>query len=376
MKKTIKTYPVHKHQYKYLYSKMLDKDLIRTAFFKMRKGKTKRKGIIKISNNLDYYVDFMYDMLLNSIPDAEHSERGFDPPQHNPMIIIEHGKERKIYIPSTIEQWVHHIIMQVLAPILLKMFHPDSYGSIPNKGLHRGAKKVLKYRHNNKYMFKFDVRHFFGSVRLDILEKKLREFIADDWFIHIIMLCYKWHSKGLPLGFYISQWLSNLYLNDLDYLIEHGGFQHVRYVDDIVIFGNNKRKIRRCFGKVKKLLGRDRLVTKGNHHLYLSAKESLSFLGFIFTTTQVRLRKKIAKNISTVAKRIGKAIDNKRPVWIKDARGLLSYMGWIKHSDGYSFYLLNVKPFVIIRKLKRIIGRRDKDDKMDFGNIGSFAYAA
>lgn len=316
-----------KHQYKYLYKKMLDKDLIKRAFYKMRKGKRKRKGVMEISNNLDYYTDVVYDMLLNSTPVAEHPERGFNPPQHKPMNIVEHGKERKIYIPSLIEQWVHHIIMQVLAPILLKMFHPNSYGSIPKKGLHKGKKMVVRYRHNYKYAFKFDVRHFFGSVRYDVLERKLRQFIADDWFIGLILVCYKWHTKGLPLGFYLSQWLSNLFLNDLDYLIKSEQLHHVRYVDDVVIFGNNKRKIRKTFEKIRELLGKDKLVVKGNYHLYLSAKEPLNFLGFIFTNDQIRLRKNIADNILSVTRRIRKALRYNYPIWVKDARSLLSYMG-------------------------------------------------
>lgn len=359
------------HEYKYLYSKMLDKELIKKAFFKMRKGKTKRGEIVKISNNLDHYVDYMYDMLLNTIPNAEHPERGFMPPKHKPVYIFEHGKERVIYIPSIIEQWVHHIIMQVLSPILLKKFHPNSYGSIPNKGLHKGKKMVVRYRYNYRYVYKLDIRHFFASIRLPILIKKLREFIKDEWFIHLIEVCFTWHQKGLPLGFYLSQWLSNLMLNDLDWLIVEHGIHYVRYVDDIVMFGNNKRKLRKCFVDIKKCLGENRLTAKNNDKLYRS-KEPLSFLGFIFTKSQIRLRKNIARNIVKISKRINKATENKQPIWTKDARSLLSLMGWVRHSDSYIFYFYNIKPYVSIKKLKRIISkteRRDRDDSLDCRGI-------
>lgn len=175
----------------------------------------------------------------------------------------------------------------------------------------------------------------------------------------------------MPLGFYLSQWLSNVYLDDLDWFIESCNLKHVRYVDDIVLFGNNKRKIRKCFEGIKQLLGKDRLVVKNNYNLYRSY-EPLSFLGFIFTKTQLRLRKNIARNILKVAKHINKAKENHRSIWVKDARTLLSYMGWIKHSDSYIFYLLNVKPLVIIKKLKRIVShieRRIQNDKVDNGSI-------
>jgi retron-type reverse transcriptase len=368
-KKTMKkNYPRFKKQYKYLYKKILDKDLIRRAFFKMRKGKSKRKPIKRIYENLDEYVTRMYDMLENSTPIAEHPERAFEPMKHNPITIFEHGKERVLYIPSVIEQWVHHIIMQVLAPILTNMFHPDSYGSIPNKGLHKGKKRVLKLRHDNKYMLKLDIRHFFANIRVDILVRKLEVFIKDDWFIALIQKCFKWHPKGLPLGFYLSQWMSNMYLNDLDYLIRDNDINHVRYIDDVVMFGNNKRKLRKCFIKIKQLLGKDRLKVKNNFHLYLSSKEPLSFLGFVFYLNRIRLRKSIARHIRAVAKRLKK----NHPIWLKDARRMLSYMGWIKYSDGYTFYLEHIKPSVSIRKLKRLISkmeRRKQHDKVDFRNF-------
>ena len=356
------------HEYKYLYSKILDKELIKNAFIKMRKGKTKRGEIVKISSNLDYYVDYMYNMLLNTIPGAEHPERGFVPPKHDPVYIFEHGKKRTIYIPSVIEQWVHHIIMQILAPILLKKFHPNSFGSVPNKGLHRGAKMVVRYRYKYKYTFKFDVRHFFASIRLPIIIGKLREFIKDEWFIHLIEVCFTWHQKGLPLGFYLSQWLSNLMLDDLDWMIDGYGIKHIRYVDDIALFGNNKRKLRKCFVEIKKLLGKSRLVVKDNYHLYRT-KEPLSFLGFVFTNKQIRLRKNIARNILKITKRIHKATH----VWIKDARGLLSLMGWIKYSDSYLFYFNNVKPHISIKKLKKIVSkyeRRTLNDGLDRRILG------
>ena len=205
---------------------------------------------------------------------------------------------------------------------------------------------------------------FFASIKLSILIKKLREFIKDEWFIHLIEVSFTWHQKGLPLGFYLSQWLSNLMLDDLDWLIGKYKIKHVRYVDDVVMFGNNKRKLRRCFEEIKKLLGKSRLVVKENYHLYRT-KESLSFLGFVFTEQQIRLRKNIARTILKATRRIRKSVH----IWIKDARSLLSLMGWIKHSDSYLFYFNNIKPYISIKKLKRIVSkieRRNRNDKLDY----------
>lgn len=57
--------PKHGHkEYKYLYQQMLKDDVIRKAYKKLRKGKTKRKEIQYIDAHLDNEVQKMYDMIL------------------------------------------------------------------------------------------------------------------------------------------------------------------------------------------------------------------------------------------------------------------------------------------------------------------------
>ena len=62
-------------EYKYLYQKMLDENIIRKAYKKLRKGKTKRKEIIAIDANLDIEVAEMRKMIENTKPpdvEVEH----------------------------------------------------------------------------------------------------------------------------------------------------------------------------------------------------------------------------------------------------------------------------------------------------------------
>ena len=50
--------------------------------------------------------------------------------------------------------------------------------------------------------------------------------------------------KGIPLGFYISQWLANYILEPLDkFITEKLGLKDfVRYMDDMIFFDNAKKK--------------------------------------------------------------------------------------------------------------------------------------
>lgn len=96
--------PKHGHkEYKYLYQQMLKDDVIRKAYKKLRKGKTKRKEIQYIDAHLDNEVQKMYDMILNTKPegvDVPHPELAYKPKKRTPKIIFEHGKRRKIYMPE------------------------------------------------------------------------------------------------------------------------------------------------------------------------------------------------------------------------------------------------------------------------------------
>ena len=55
-------------EYKYLYQQMLKEEIIRKAYKKLRKGKTKRKEIQYIDAHLDEEVQKMHDMILNTKP--------------------------------------------------------------------------------------------------------------------------------------------------------------------------------------------------------------------------------------------------------------------------------------------------------------------
>ena len=83
---------------------------------------------------------------------------------------------------------------------------------------------------------------------------QLKEKYKDRYFINLLDNLFKVGSdennKGLPIGFYSSQILSNFYLNKLDFYIkqELKVKVYVRYVDDMVILHNNKREL----NKIKK----------------------------------------------------------------------------------------------------------------------------
>ena len=377
-------------QYKYLYQKMLDIDVIKLAYKKLRKGKTKRIEIIHIDAHLDEEAEAMRQMILNTKPpgvEVEHPELAYRPHKRTPKIIYEHGKARRIFMPEIHEQWLHHIIVLVLEPIIIATAYPYSCGSFPGRGAHKAKRQLehwIRAGKDIKYFAKIDIRHFYDSIRPDILRRELSIRIKDDWFIYVIMLCLKGFKKGIPLGFYISQWLANYLLEPLDYFItETLGFKIMeRYMDDIVFTGSNKKKLHAAITEIMKFLGRRfRLKLKRTFtvaKLVYHTKDGrtigrkINYMGFLFDRNNTTIRKNIMINATRLAARIHRRQQEGKRIYHKHVSAMVSYMGWFRCTDTYGCYLDRIKPYVNVGKLRRTISKLDRrkiNESMERGTL-------
>lgn len=364
-------------KYKYLYQRMLDENIIRKAYKKLRKGKAKRKGIIAIDANLDIEVAAMQKMIENTKPPdvpVENPELAYKPCKRTPKIIFEHGKKRKIFMPEIHEQWLHHIIVLILEPIITATSYRHSCGSFPKLGVHYGKKYIMKILRSGKGIRNFgkiDIRHFYDNIRINILMKELAIRIKDNWFLYIIRLCLKGFKKGIPLGFYISQWLANYILEPLDKFITEklGLDKFVRYMDDMIFYDNAKKNLQRAIAEIRIFIGhRYRLKLKDNYQVcrffYESKKREigrpLDFMGFQFYRNKVILRKNIMIAATRMAKRLAKAKAVGRGYYAKHVKSMLSYVGWFDCTNTYDCYTKYVKPLVNIGKLKKIVSKLDR----------------
>ena len=98
-----------------------------------------------------------------------------------------------------------------------------------------------------------DIRAYFDTVRHDILLKKVAERIQDNQILHLIKLILKASGKrGLRQGGVLSPVLSNVFLNEVDKMLEKAkevtrtnGFdnlEYVRWADDLIVLVDEFRK--------------------------------------------------------------------------------------------------------------------------------------
>ena len=73
--------------------------MIKKAFKRMKKGKSKRKDFQMAEENLNAWVKKIQEIILNTKPDGWQTDpqKRFKPVKHNPVIIKEFGKTRDVY---------------------------------------------------------------------------------------------------------------------------------------------------------------------------------------------------------------------------------------------------------------------------------------
>ena len=312
-----------------------------------------------------------------TIKDIPNWIENYENDKHTPKIINDgiKQKKRKIIVPTFKELVVQHCVVNALMPMFMQGMYEHTYASIPNRGSHKAKRYIEKWIRNDKknckYVLKMDIRHFFDSIPHDILKDMLTESIHDKAMLDLLCKIIDATDVGLPLGFYTSQWLSNWYLKGLDHYIKENlnAKHYVRYMDDMVIFGSNKKELHRIRVEVQKYLEDNLgLELKDNWQVYRFIYKSkgkekgrdLDFMGFRFRRGYTLIRKSIMLKMIRKARRIG----NKDRPTIYDIRQMLAYKGWLKATDTYRLYNKYIQPYVSFKKMSKTLSNVDKNKSL------------
>lgn len=360
---------------------MLEHSNVEKKFHKAAKGKSERPDVAVIlkPENIQWHVETVIEQLSNTAPegvDVPNPEKAWKPSRHGKIVINEgtNKKQRQIEKPRyNYEQVIHHIVVSACYDIFMQGMYEFSCGSVPQRGAHYGKKYIEKWimtdGRNCKYILKMDIRHFFESVDHDVLKAWLKKKIRDKRMLHILNLIIDGSEQGLPLGFYTSQWLANFMLQPLDHYIKEQlhAVHYIRYMDDMVVFGKNKKELHRMQQDIDRFLHeRLNLQMKGNWQVYRfdyverkTGKRKgrpLDFMGFEFWKDKTILRESIMLSCTRKVNRVRK----KDKITWYDATAILSYMGYVTHTDTYAMYEQRIKPYANVKKLKRIVSKNSK----------------
>ena len=343
-----------------MYDICLSEENRRRAIHDVKRSKRIRKILIRENISDDELLYKSYYWIIN-----------YENAEHTPITIKDGmtNKERSITVPTLEELVVQHCVINALKPVFIKGMYEHSYASIPKRGAHRGKKVIEKWIRrdpkNTRYILKIDIHHFFDSIPHDILKEKLSLIIKDEQMLQLVYKIIDLTEIGLPLGFYTSQWFSNWYLQESDHFIKeklHVKY-YIRYMDDMVMFGRNKRTLHSDLYQVKLFL-KDNLglELKNNYQVFLfdydECSKDLDFMGFRFFRNRTILRKQIMLKATRKAKKIYKKIK----FTIYDARQMLSYLGWVKATNTYQMYCDWIKQYLSFKELKNYVSKIGKID--------------
>jgi len=336
----------------FIFDKICDIDNIKTAIHKASEGKRDHKYVKRVLDDVEYYATSVRQLLLNTNykPSPYSIKRIYDGSSN---------KERVIYKPNFYpDQIIHWALMLQIQPIVMKGMYEYNCGSVPGRGSGYGQKALRHWldtdKKNTKYCLKMDISKFYPSIDNDTLKRMFRKKIKDRdclWLIDTIIDS----AQGLPIGNYTSQWFSNFFLEGLDHYIKEslGAFYYIRYVDDLVILGSNKRKLHAMRKSISEYLNSIKLSLKGNWQVFRIDKRDIDFLGMRFYRNKTILRK---RNSLRMRRRM-KKIKRKGRLCYRDACAIVSYWGWLKHTNSYKFYHDVIKQTATLKKAKGVISK-------------------
>lgn len=195
---------------------------------------------------------------------------------------ITEPKRRLISAASYRDRVVHHALINVIAPLFEKNFIYDSYANREGKGTHRAVRRYHEYAMRFRYVLQCDIVKYFPSIDHEILKQLLRVRVRD---ANVLWLCdtiidasnpqepvHSYYEgddlfapierrRGLPIGNMTSQFWANVYLHGLDNFVKRdlrcSGY--IRYVDDFLLFGDDKAELREWRERIIGHLSRLRL---------------------------------------------------------------------------------------------------------------------
>jgi len=218
----------------------------------------------------------------------------------------DNDKVRVLGIPAIRDRVVQGALKLILEPIFEADFQEGSYGYRPKRTAHAAIDRVAEAVVQNKTrVIDLDLKAYFDNVRHDILLNKVAERVNDDKVMRLLKLILKAGGKrGVPQGGVISPLLSNIYLNEVDKMLERakevtrcGRFTYIeyaRFADDLVVLIDGfwkwewllKAAYKRLVEEFEKL--GVQMNQEKTRIVDLSRDETFSFLGFDYRRVKTR----------------------------------------------------------------------------------------
>jgi RNA-directed DNA polymerase len=296
----------------------------------------------------------------------------------------EGGKMRQLSIPSIRDRVVQGALKLILEPIFEADFQPGSFGYRPKRSAHAAIQRVSKAILEGKtYVIDFDLRSYFDTVRHHIVLEKVARRVDDGAVLWLLKLLLDASGKqGVPQGGVISPLLSNLYLTEVDKMLERAKevtrsewgtvVEYARFADDLVILVNSRPDQQWLRQAVEKRLREElaKLQVEVNEEksrkVDLQQGGSFGFLGFEFRRVRSRRGRWMPLLLPKGKKRtalLGKLKDIFRSSRSQPVGGVIVKInpilrGWVQYfAIGHSSVCFSYIRYWVEKKIRRHLAR-------------------
>ena len=322
-------------RYGNLFDKVVSMENLELADHKARLGKKARYGIKIFDRKREENLRKLQKNLING---TYHTSK-------YTTFFVQDPKEREIFrLPYYPDRILHHAIMTVCEPIWTATFIRDTYSCIKDRGMFKCAERCIEFIKKYDagkplYCLKMDIKKYFPSVDHETLKKILRKSIKDKRLLDLLDEIVD-SAPGIPIGNYLSQYFSNIYLTYFDHwLKEVKKVKHyLRYADDMVILSDDKEYLHNILKEIKEYLHEElKLTLKSNHQVFLVSfnkydkhGHAIDFVGVKIYREQALIRNRIKKHFTKASAKINKNTD----ITADDYKRVSSaWLGWVKYTN-------------------------------------------
>ena len=242
-------------------------------------------------------------------------------------------KLREVFAADFKDRIVHHILVRELEPLFEKKFIHDVYNNRKQKGIHLASKQAQRYMRQTPkgYYLQFDIKGFFYHLDKMILFEKIKKevigssldvasvlYLVNKIVFHDPTRNYTFKgdkrklallpahktlfkipkNRGLPIGNLTSQFFANVYMNDFDNYVkrELKVKRYIRYVDDFVLFSENKEELIVWKKQIESYLKKELHLSLREDTKLKKHSEGLDFLGYIIRADYTLVRNRVVNN--------------------------------------------------------------------------------
>jgi RNA-directed DNA polymerase len=289
-------------------------------------------------------------------------------------------ERRPLGIPTIRDRVVQTALRMVLEPIFEHEFAEQSYGFRPGRGCKDALRRVNQLLKNGfTYIVDADLKSYFDTIPHDRLMALMGQKVSDGRVLTLLEMFLKqnilddlqeWTPEmGSPQGAVISPLLSNVYLNPLDHLMAHKGFEMVRYADDFVILCQSPEEASRALAMVQEWTAAAGLTLHPTKTRIVNAnEEAFEFLGYQFVKGKRFPRAKSMKKLKDTIRAKTKRTSGKCLKAIIESLNptLRGWFGYFQHSYKTTFKTLDAWIRMRLRSiLRKRQGRKGRGRGLD-----------